>query len=101
MIRVINTVFFDKQALQSDRGFSEKVGPGLLVTIDVKQRLDAEGKPSLLVEPGTTVRVRRPDGSVIDRIVAGVEIWREQVGLFFPAVEQHEIPISSEIELPA
>jgi hypothetical protein len=101
MIRVIDSITFDKQALQSDPNFSEKVGPGLLVTTDVKQSLDAEGKPSFWVEPGTTVRIRRPDGSVIDRIVAGVEIWRQHVGLFFPNVEQHEIPISSEIELSA
>ena len=101
MIRVIDSIKFDKQALQSDPAFSENVGPGLLVTIDVKQSLDPEGKPALLVEPGSTVRIRRPDGSVIERTVAGVEIWREQVGLFLPSVEQHEIPISSEIELSA
>jgi hypothetical protein len=90
-----------RRALQSGPEFLEKVGPGLLVTTDVKQSLDEEGKPSLLVELGTTVRIRRPDGSVIDRMVAGVEIWREHVGLFFPNVEQHEIPISSEMELSA
>ncbi len=101
MIRVIDTIMFDKQALLSDPNFLHKVGPGLLVTTDAKQSLNAEGRPSFLVRPGTTVRIRRPDGSVIDRIVAGVEIWRQQVGLFFPNVEQHEIPISSEIELSA
>ncbi len=102
MIRVISSVVFDKGALQSgDREFSEKVGPGLLVTVDAKQRVDAEGKPLFLVEPGSTVRIHRPDGSAADRTVAGVEIWGQHVGLYFPKTQQHEIPISSEIELPA
>ena len=91
----------DKEALQSDPEFSEKVGPGLLVTIDAEQRLDAEGKPSFLVEPGSTVTVHRPDGSSFDRVVSGVEIWGKRVGLFFANTAEHEIPISSEIELPA
>ncbi len=101
MIRVIETVFFDKGALQSDPEFSEKLGPGLLVATDAQQRLDAEQKPVLLVEPGSTVRIHRPDGSVIDRTVTAVEIWRRNVGLFFSKTEQHEIPVSSEIELLA
>jgi hypothetical protein len=95
MIRVINSLLLDKQALQNVPEFLEKLGPGLLVTVESEQR------PSLLVEPGSTVRVRRPDGSVIDRIVSGVEVWGQHVGLFFQKTEQHEIPISSEIELPA
>ena len=101
MFRVINNLLLNKQALQNVPEFSEKLGPGVLVTIDVKQRLDPEGKPAFLVEPGSTVRIRRPDGSVIDRRVTGVEIWGQNVGLFFSKTEQHEIPISSEIELSA
>jgi hypothetical protein len=94
MIRVIESIRFDEEALRSDPEFLEKLGPGLLVTIDVEQR------PSFLVKPGSTVRVYRPDGTVIDRVVAGVEIWRPNVGLFFPNTEPDEIPISSKIELP-
>ena len=85
MIRVINSVFFDKQALASDRAFSEQVGPGLLVITDVKQRLDAEQKPLLPVELGSTVRIHRPDGSIIDRRVAAVEIWGWHVQIIFLA----------------
>ena len=91
----MDTIVFDEQALHSDRKFLQNVGPGLLVTIDAEQR------QTLLIEPGTTVRVHRPDGTFIDRIVAGIEVWRSQVGFFFPKTERHEIPISSEIELPA
>jgi hypothetical protein len=94
MIRVIDSIRFDEQALRSDPEFLEKIGPGLLVTIDIEQR------PSFLVEPGSTVRVYRPDGTVIDRVVGGVEVWGPKVGLFFPNTEQHEIPRLSEIELP-
>lgn len=71
------------------------------MTIDAEQKLDAEGKPVFFVEPGTTVKIRRPDGSVIDRVVAAVEIWGQHVGLFFPKTEHHDVPISSEIELSA
>ena len=95
MIRVIDSIRFDEQALGSDPKFLEKVGPGLLVTLDLEQRA------SFLVQPGTTVRVRRPDGSVIDRVVGGIEVWRAKVGLFFPNTEPDEIPNLSEIELPA
>jgi hypothetical protein len=95
MIRVIDSIRWDEQALRSDPKFLEKVGPGLLVTIDVEQR------PSFLVKPGSTVRVYRPDGTVIDRVVGGVEVWGPKVGLFFPNTEPHEIPKLSEIELPA
>ena len=95
MVRVIDTIRFDEQALRSDPKFLAKVGRGLLVTVDVEHR------PSFLVEPGSTVRVYRPDGTIIDRVVGGVEIWRQKVGLFFPNTEPHEIPRLSEIELPA
>ena len=100
MIRVINSVQFDEQALRSDPEFLKKVGPGLLVTVDAEQKVDAEHRPSLLVELGSTVRIHRPDGSVIDRVVTAVEVWGQHAGLFFSNTEQHEIPISSEIELP-
>jgi hypothetical protein len=95
MIRVIESIRFDEQALQNVPEFLEKLGPGLLVTIDIEQR------PSFLVEPGSTVRVYRPDGTVIDRVVSGVEVWGPKVGLFFPNTQQHEIPRLSEIKLPA
>ena len=94
-LRVIDSLLFDEQALQNLPELLEKLGPGLLVTIDIEQR------PSFLVEPGSTVRVYRPDGTVIDRIVGGVEVWGPNVGLFFPNTEQHEIPRLSEIALPA
>lgn len=95
MVRVIGSMRFDEQALQHDPKFLEKVGLGLLVTVDVEQR------PSFLVEPGSTVRVHRPDGTFIDRVVGGVEVFGQKVGLFFPKTEKHEIPISSEIEIDA
>jgi len=95
MIRVIDNIRWDEQALRSDPKFLEKVGPGLLVTVEVEQR------PSFLLEPGSTVKIHRPDGTVIDRVVGAVEIWRAKVGLYFPNTEPHEIPISSQIELPA
>ena len=62
--------------------------------------IDAQQRPTFLVEPGSAVRVYRPDGTSVDRIVSGVEIWGKRVGLFFANTAQHEIPISSEIELP-
>jgi hypothetical protein len=94
MVRVIDRIQFDEEALRSDPKFLENVGAGLLVTIDVEQR------SSFLVKPGSTVKVHRPDGTVINRVVGAVEIWRSKVGLFFPNTEPHDIPISSEIELP-
>lgn len=94
MIRVIDSMRFDEQAVRHDPRFLKKVGPGLLVTVDVEQR------SSFLIKPGSTVRVRRPDGTVIDRVVGGVEVWGPNVGLFFPNTEQDEIPRLSEIELP-
>ena len=99
-VRVIRSTQFDEQALQSGPAFLTNVGPGLLVTLDAEQRLDAEGRPSLPVELGSMVRVRRPDGTLTACIVAGIEVWGPHVGLYFPKTEQHEIPISSEIELP-
>jgi hypothetical protein len=95
MIRVIETIRFDEEALRSHPKFLERVSPGLLVTVDVEQR------PSFLIEPGSTVRVYRPDGTTIDCVVGGIEIWGPKVGLFFPNTEPHEIPRLSEIELPA
>jgi hypothetical protein len=95
MFRVIDSLLFNQRALQNVPDFLEKLGPGLLVTIN------AEQKPSFLIEPGSTVRVHRPNGTVIDQIVTGIEIWGPHVGLFFSKGEQHEIPTSSEIELPA
>ena len=94
-MRVIDSIRCDEQALRSDPKFSEQVGPGLLVTVDVEQR------PSFLIEPGRTVRIQRPDGTIIDRVVGAVEIWRPKVGLYFPNTEPHEIPMASEIKLPA
>jgi hypothetical protein len=73
-----------------------------MVTIDAEQPPeDAQQGPTFLVEPGSTVRIHLPDGTSADRIVTGVEIWGGRVGLFFANTAQHEIPISSEIELPA
>jgi hypothetical protein len=95
MFQVIDCISFDEQALRSDPKFLEQVGPGLLITIDAEQR------PSFLVVPRSTVKVHRPDGSVIERTVSAVEIWGPYVGLFFANTEPHEIPRSSEIELPA
>jgi len=95
MIRVINSLLLDEQALQNVPEFLESLGPGLLVTVDAEQR------SSFLVEPGSTVRVHRPDGTFVDRIVTGVEVWGQHVGLFFSKTAPHEIPISSELELPA
>jgi hypothetical protein len=101
MIGVIDSLQLNEQALRHDPEFLNSLGPGLFVIIDAKQRLDAEGKPAFLVAPNSSVRIHRPDGSVIDRIVTGVEIWGQRVGLFFSNTQQHDIPISSEIELPA
>jgi hypothetical protein len=95
MIRVINSILFDEPALRSGPEFLANVGPGLLVITDQKQR------STFLVEPGSTVRVHRPDGTFIDRIAAGVEVWGPHVGLFFPKTAPHEIPTSSDIELLA
>ena len=95
MAKVIDSIRFDEQALRSDPKFLEEVGPGLLVTVDVEQR------PTFLVKLGTTVRVHRPDGTVIERVVGAVEVWRANVGLYFPNTEPDEIPRLSKIELPA
>ena len=34
---------FDEQEIHDDVAFLKNVGPGLLVTLDAEQRLDAEG----------------------------------------------------------
>jgi hypothetical protein len=91
---------FDEQALHSDASFLNNVGPGILVTVDAPQKLDSEQRPSLPVELGSMVRVCRPDGTLTACTVAGIEVWGPEIGLYFPGTEQHEIPISSEIELP-
>ena len=101
MIRVINSIPFDEQALQSDPNFLKQIGPGLLVILDLDQKpLDLEGKPSFLVELGSTIRIHRPDGTSFDRTVGAIEIWGAHVGLYLPNTEQNEIPRLSEIELP-
>lgn len=87
MFRVLSSYVLDDRVLQNIRG--ENPPPGLVVTIDAEQR------PKLLVEPGTRVRVHRPDGTSNDRVVTGVEVWGSRVGLFFANTAQHEIPISS------
>ena len=100
MFRVIDSHLLDKQVLIRLRG--QKPPPGLMVTIDAQQPPpDLLERPTFLVEPGSTVRVHRPDGTSVDRVVIGVEIWGKRVGLFFAKTAQHEIPISSHIELPA
>ena len=102
MIRVIESLLLDKKAIEYVPEFLEALGPGLMVTVDVDQPVDAEGKPSaLLVEPGSTVRIHRPDGTAIDRVVSGVSVSGPKVSLYFPNTEKHEIPRLSEIELPA
>lgn len=95
MIRVIDNLLLDEQVLQNHPEFLGKLGPGLLVTIDAEQR------PSFLIEPGSPVRIHRPDGSVIDRVVRAVEVWGPKVGLLFPNTKPHDIPSLSEIELLA
>jgi hypothetical protein len=91
-VRVIETIQFDEQLLENCP-WLEHLGPGLIVTLDIKPQQPL----SFLVEPGATVRVHRPDGTFIDRVVKGAE--PEGPNLFFPNTEAHEIPISSEIEL--
>ena len=93
MFRVIDTTRFDDQT--TGRGPDEGLGHGLLVILDLAQKT-----PSPIVMD-TIVRVHRPDGSSFDTIVNGIEIWGSNVGLFFRDREQHEIPISSEIEVVA
>jgi hypothetical protein len=81
------------QAFQvsEETGFNE---PGLLIFLDLKQK---EGE--FFIEPSSTVRIHRPDGTFIDRIVKGVSISGDDVAFFFPNMERHEIPKSSEIEI--
>jgi hypothetical protein len=67
MIRVIETIVFDKQALQSEQEFSEKVGPGIIVTTDAVQR------SSFLIAPGRSVTIRRPDGTSMTVLLP---LWR-------------------------
>jgi hypothetical protein len=95
MIRVIRTIRFDDEALRSDPNFLDQVGPGILVTFDIEQT------PSFLVQPGSSLRIHRPDGTCIDRVVSGIEVFGPTVGLFFSNTEEHEIPISSQAELLA
>ena len=100
MFRAVDSLLLDEKVLRYVRG--EKPPCGLLVTIDAQQRPeDRQQRPTFLVEPGSTVRVHRPDGTSIDCIVSGVEIWGKRVGLFFANTAQHEIPILSEVELSA
>src|SRR5215469_10303923 len=97
MIRVVYTNEIDEQWIENASTW--EAGPGLLVSLDAE-----EAKSRFLVEPGSTIRVHRPDGTHIDRIAKGVsppgmgDGWA--VALFLPNTKKHEIPAGSEIELP-
>ena len=93
MIRVTHAVLFDEEKIQNFQD-SWTCGPGLLAILDVKQK---EGE--FFIEPDSTVRIHRPDGTFIELIAKGVSISGGYVTLFFPKIEQHEIPVSSEIEV--
>jgi hypothetical protein len=93
MFRVIDTIRLDEQTLQSQPEIMARLGRGLLVILDPAQVTSAP------VQPGTTVRVHRPDGGSFDRVVSGVDVPHSVVGLFFRDTAQHEIPRLSEIEL--
>jgi hypothetical protein len=92
MIRVVRIFEIDEQWIKNgiENGGSWELGPGLLIWLDAE---DA-------VEPGSTIRVHRPDGTSIDRVVKGASPGGEPVAPFLSKTRQHEIPDGSEIELP-
>jgi hypothetical protein len=76
---------------------------GLLVFLDAKD-IDAKEYESFVDNQDYTVRIHRPDGTFIDRIVKGFSppglpnSWLP--GFFFEEMKKHEIPSGSKIELP-
>ena len=92
MYQVIEAIPFDAQVIQNLPDW--RLGPGLLVTLDVK-----EPEGSLFFEANSTVRVHRPDGTSIDCEMTGVGFTEQNISLFFPKLNSHDIPISSHIQL--
>jgi hypothetical protein len=90
MFRVIDTILFDEKVVKEGG-----LGWGLLVILDLAQGTSPP------IEVGITIRVHRPDGSSLDKVVEAIEVWRPNVGLFLRGTEKHEIPVLSEIELLA
>ena len=99
MIRIACTFEIDEKWIEEGHW---KGNPGELPGLGII--LDAEETRSFLVEPGSTVRIHRPDGTFIDRIANGVSPpgmgsgWA--FGLFLSNTEQHEVPAESQVELP-
>jgi hypothetical protein len=97
MIRILSTVEIDEEWIEAMPDW-ERLAPGLIVNLDVKER------ESFLVEPGSTVRIHRPDGTFIERTVTAASPpgmpsnWT--YGLILADTKRHEVPARSEVELP-
>jgi len=89
MFRVIDTIKYDEALFRQQPGLAQRFGHGLLAILDPAQVTSAP------VQPGDTVRIRRPDGSSFVRAVSDVDVTRSIVGLFFLDTAQHEIPRDS------
>jgi hypothetical protein len=98
MYQVIEAIPFDAQAIQNLPDW--KLGPGLLVTLDVRAGSPEESQVvDSFVESYSPVRVHRPDGTFIDCEATAVGFTGENVSLFFPKLSRHDIPKSSCIQL--
>jgi len=98
MYRVIECIPIDIQAIQNLPDWT--LGPGLMVNLDVK-----EPEGSIFFEADSTVRVHRPDGTFIDCEVTGAgwsnfmgEKKEQNISLFFPKLNKHDIPRLSRIQ---
>jgi hypothetical protein len=94
MYRVIQVVPFDDQVIQNLPDWV--LGPGLLVTLDVKVNSPEQ---SLVAESYRAVRVHRPDGTFLDCEATAFGFDEQNVSLFFPKLSAHDIPRSSRIQL--
>ena len=101
MIRVARTIEFDQNAIQ-DLGHWT-LGTGLLVFLNAKD-IDAKEYESFVDDQDSTVRIHRPDGTFIDRIVKGFSPPglpdASMPGFFFAEMKKSEVPSESKIELP-
>lgn len=94
MFRIIDTIRWSEEMQQrlASSGIPQ-LGNGVLAILD---SVETVAPP---IPAGASVRIHRPDGTVIERKVDAVEIRHRSVGLFFADLPDHETPRLSRVEL--
>jgi hypothetical protein len=94
LFRIIDTIRWSEEMQQrlASSGIPQ-LGNGVLAILDF---VKIEAPP---ISAGVSVRIHRPDGTVIERRVDAVEIRHSSVGLFFAGLPDHEAPRLSRVEL--